>query len=185
MSLGGHETLQRNTIFEGKVVRLYVDQVRLPNGLEVEREVVRHWGAAGMLPLDDDGYVYLVRQYRHATGEDLLEIPAGKLLSGEDPLRCAERELMEEIGFGAEEWVKLDAFYTSPGFSDEMLHLYLARKLRRGTASPEEDEFLEIVHMPLGEALGMVASGDIKDSKTIAGIALGYLFLQGEYTPKN
>jgi ADP-ribose pyrophosphatase len=185
VSPGGHETLQRKTLFEGKVVRLYVDQVRLPNGLEVEREVVRHWGAVGILPLDDDGYVYLVRQYRHATGEDLLEIPAGKLLSGEDPLQCAERELMEEIGYSAEEWVKLNAFYTSPGFSDEMLHLYLARKLRKGTASPEEDEFLEIIHMQFSEALGMVASGDIKDSKTVAGIALGSLFLQGKYIPIN
>jgi ADP-ribose pyrophosphatase len=183
MSRRGHETLESRTIFEGKVVRLYLDRVRLPNGLEVDREVVRHWGAVGMLPLDGDGYVYLVRQYRHATGEDLLEIPAGKLLPDEDPLHCAERELMEEIGYSADEWVKLADFYTSPGFSDEVLHLYMATKLREGTANPEEDEFLEIIHLPLPKALTMVASGEIRDSKTVACLALGTLYLEGGYVP--
>jgi ADP-ribose pyrophosphatase len=180
---GGYETLRSRTVFEGKVVRLYVDHVRLPNGMEAEREVVRHWGAVGMLPLDDEQHVYLVRQYRHATGEDLLEVPAGKLVAGEDPLHCARRELMEEVGFSAEEWVKLSSFYTSPGFSDEVLHLFLATRLRKGEPSPDEDEFLEIVRMPLSEALQMVSSGDIKDSKTVAGIALGALYVQGGYEP--
>jgi ADP-ribose pyrophosphatase len=105
-----HETLQRKTIFEGKVVRLYLDRVRLPNGMEAEREVVLHWGAVGMVALDDEGCVFLVRQYRHATGEYVVEIPAGKLSVGEDPLGCARRELMEEIGYSADAWVKLSAF---------------------------------------------------------------------------
>ena len=183
MNRDQHETYKRKAVFEGKVVRLYLDQVRLPNGRDVEREVVLHWGAVGMLPLDGDDGVYLVRQYRHATGEDLLEIPAGKLLPGEDPLECAKRELMEEIGYSATEWIKLAFFYTSPGFSDEMLHLYLARNLEEGIACPEEDEFLEIVHLPLAEALAMVARGEIKDSKTVAGLALGSLYIQDKYNP--
>ena len=174
MSAGKHERLERKAIFEGKVVRLYVDRVRLPNGVEAEREVVLHWGAVGMVPLDEEENVILVRQYRHAPGEDLVEIPAGKLSAGEEPLQCAQRELMEEIGHRATEWVKLASFYTSPGFSDEMLHLYLARGLR-------EDEFLEVLRLPLSEALSMVARGEIRDSKTVAGLALADLWLRGEY----
>ena len=181
MSHEEHQTLERHTIFEGKVVRLYLDRVRLPNGVVAEREVVGHWGAVGMVPLDDDGQVYLVRQYRHATGEDLLEIPAGKLAPDEDPLECGVRELKEEIGCRAEEWIKLAAFYTSPGFSDEMLYLYLARNLEKGVAKPDEDEFLEILRLPIQDALHLVARGDIKDSKTVAGLALSYLYLKGEY----
>lgn len=183
MSLGDHETLERKTVFEGKIVRLYVDRVRMPNGMEAEREVIRHWGAVGMVPLDKFGNVFLVRQYRHATGEDLLEIPAGKLLPGEDPLECAKRELMEEIGHSAAEWLKLAVFYTSPGFSDEVLHLYLGRSLKEGMAAPEEDEFLEVIQMPLSESLVMVARSEIRDSKTIAGLSLTNLFMTGSYNP--
>ncbi len=175
----GHELLERRTVFEGKVVRLYLDRVRLPNGREAEREVVLHWGAVGMVPVDAEGNVILVRQYRHAPGEVLLEIPAGKLAPGEEPVSCAERELLEEVGIRAGEWVKLASFYTSPGFSDEMLHLYLALDLREGEASPEEDEFLEVERMPLEGALKLVRSGEVRDSKTVAGLALASLFLAG------
>ncbi|MBC7247720.1 MAG: NUDIX hydrolase [Actinobacteria bacterium] len=177
----GHELLRRDTVFEGKVVRLYVDLVRLPNGKEAEREVVLHWGAVGMVPIDAEGRVILVRQYRHAPGEDLLEIPAGKLAEGEDPLDCAVRELKEEIGCEATTWVKLASFYTSPGFSDELLHLYLAEGLVEGEAEPEEDEFLELVRMPLEDALALVSEGGVKDSKTVAGLALAMLHRRGEY----
>jgi ADP-ribose pyrophosphatase len=176
-----HETLERRAIFEGKVLRVYLDRVRLPNGKEAEREVVLHWGAVAMVALDEDGGVFLVRQYRHAPGKDLVEIPAGKLAEGEEPLQCARRELMEEIGYGAVEWTKLASFYTSPGFSDEMLHLYLARDLIPGKAEPDEDEFLEIMHVPLDEAMSMVSRGEIEDSKTIAGLSLAALFLEGKY----
>ncbi len=181
MSGGEHETLKREAVFEGKVLRLYLDRVRLPNGMEAEREVVLHRGAVGMVALDGENRVFLVRQYRHATGRDLVEIPAGKLAPGEDPLDCARRELMEEIGYGAATWTKLAAFFTSPGFSDEMLHLYLARGLRRGEAAPEDDEFLEIMLVPLAQALCMVARGEIEDAKTVAGLALTKLFIEGGY----
>lgn len=181
MNAGGHELLKRETIFEGKVVRLYLDLVRLPDGREAEREVVLHWGAVGMVPIDAEGRVILVRQYRHAPGKDLLEIPAGKLAEGEDPLECAVRELKEEIGCEATRWAKLASFYTSPGFSDEELHLYLAEDLREGDAEPEEDEFLEVVRMSLDGALALVAEGEIRDSKTVAGLALAALHRRGEY----
>jgi ADP-ribose pyrophosphatase len=178
---GEHETLERETIFEGKVVRLYLDRVRLPNGKEAEREVVLHRGAVGMVAVDSEDHVFLVRQYRHAPAEDLVEIPAGKLDGGEEPLACAQRELMEEIGYSAGEWVKLATFYTSPGFSDEVLHLYLARSLQPAKADPDEDEFLEVLRVPLHEALSMVSTGEIRDSKTVAGLALTVLLLRGEY----
>jgi ADP-ribose pyrophosphatase len=181
LSAGGHETLERRTIFEGKVLRLYLDKVRLPNGLEAEREVVLHRGAVAMVALDGDGEVYLVRQYRHAPAADLVEIPAGKLSEGEDPDQCARRELMEEIGYDAGDWIRLASFYTSPGFSDEMLYLYLARELRPAQAEADEDEFLEIMRMPLAEAISMVSKGEIADAKTVAGLALTALFLAGEY----
>lgn len=181
MNGGEHETLERETIFEGKVVRLYLDRVRLPNGKEAEREVVLHRGAVGMVALDRDEHVFLVRQYRHAPAEDLVEIPAGKLDGGEEPLACAQRELMEEIGYSAGEWLELATFYTSPGFSDEVLHLYLARSLQPVQAEPDEDEFLEILRVPLHEALSMVSTGEIRDSKTVAGLALTVLLLRGEY----
>jgi ADP-ribose pyrophosphatase len=183
MSGEKHEILKRKTVFEGKVVSLYVDRVRLPNGREAEREVVLHHGAVGMVAIDEDGGVFLVRQYRHAPGKDLVEIPAGKLAQGEDPLQCAKRELMEEIGYAAGTWTRLASFYTSPGFSDETLHLYLARDLEQGEAAPEEDEFLEIMHAPLEEALSMIERGEIVDSKTIAGLALCALYRQGRYGP--
>lgn len=176
-----HETLERKSIFEGKILHVYVDKVRLPNGREAEREVVLHWGAVGMVALDHDGQVFLVKQYRHATGKNLVEIPAGKLDEGEDPLACARRELREEIGRDADEWVRLAAFYTSPGFSDEVLYLYLARGLREEKAEPDEDEFLEVMRLPLPEALAMISRGEIEDSKTICGLSLAALLSEGIY----
>lgn len=181
MSAGEHRLLERKTIFEGKVVRLFLDRVRLPDGEEAEREVVSHWGAVGVVPLTAEGDVLLVRQYRHATGEDLLEIPAGKLLPGEDPIQCAVRELEEETGMRAERWYRLASFYTSPGFSDEMLHLFMAAELREGVFNPDEGEFLEIVSMSLERGLALVAEGEVKDSKTVAGLALAYLHLHGGF----
>lgn len=182
MSEDRHETLERREIFKGKILSLYVDRVRLPNGVEAEREVVEHRGAVGMVAMENEGDVYLVRQYRHAPGRDLLEIPAGKLDEGEEPLACARRELAEEIGLEAGEWARLASFYTSPGFSDEVLHLYLARGLSPAEAAPDEDEFLEVVRISLREALSLVSGGEIEDAKTIAGLTLAALFLEGGYT---
>ncbi len=174
---GGYRTLSSRALFEGAVVRLFLDRVRQPDGKAVEREVVRHWGAVGVVALDDAGRLYMVKQYRHAPGEVLHEIPAGKLLPGEDPLDCAARELEEEVGAKASRWSPLCSFYTSPGFSDEVLHLYLAEDLTEGEPRPEEDEFLEVYRVDLEEALRMVWRGEVRDSKTIAGIALTFVKL--------
>lgn len=144
IDMNGFETLDSKLVFNGVVVRLFLDHIRQPDGKVVEREVVRHWGAVGIVALDENNNIYMVKQYRHATGEELHEIPAGKLLREEDPLDCAVRELEEEVGAKASDWTFLCRFYTSPGFSDEVLHLYLAEGLTEGEASPEEDEFLEI-----------------------------------------
>ncbi|MHB8779899.1 MAG: NUDIX hydrolase [Candidatus Geothermincolia bacterium] len=167
-----HELIERKSIFGGKVIRVYLDQVRLPDGVVAEREVVEHGGAVGIVPVDEDGTVTLVRQYRHATGESLLEIPAGKLDRGEAPEECAYRELEEEVGLTTGHLRKLSEFYTSPGFSNEVLHLFLAEDLTVTEAAPEDDEFLEVETMPLAEALDLVLRRDIRDSKTVAGIAL-------------
>ncbi len=176
---GGYEALSSRPLFDGVVVRLFLDQVRQPDGKTVEREVVRHWGAVGIVALDADKNIYMVKQYRHAPGEVLHEIPAGKLLPGEDPLDCAVRELEEEVGAKAGRWAFLSSFYTSPGFSDEVLHLYLAEDLEEGESCPEEDEFLEVYKVGLDEALRMIGRGEVRDSKTIAGITLTILKLRG------
>ncbi len=166
----GHRLLKRESIFEGKVVRLYLDKIMLPDGREAEREVVHHWGAVGIVPLVERRELVLVEQYRHAPGESLMEIPAGKLLPGEDPLECAKRELEEEVGMKAGRWGFLCRFYTSPGFSNEMLHLYLAEELYEGDACPDDDEFLKVHKLTLEKAYAMVREGSVRDSKTIVGI---------------
>lgn len=175
--IAGYEKVSSKPLFDGVVVRLFLDEVRQPDGKLVEREVVRHWGAVGIVALDSCDNIYMVKQYRHAPGEVLHEIPAGKLLPGEDPLDCAARELEEEVGAKAERWTFLCSFYTSPGFSDEILHLYLAEGLTEGESCPEEDEFLEVYKVGLDEAIRMIEEGQVRDSKTIAGITLTKLNL--------
>ncbi|HPR39571.1 MAG TPA: NUDIX hydrolase [Oscillospiraceae bacterium] len=160
------EKIASEKIFSGHILDLYVDQVRLPNGGEAVREVVRHKGAAAMLALDRDGGVYLVRQFRYPVGKALLELPAGKLEAGEEPLACAKRELLEECGLSAETWIPMGGVWSSPGFCDERLWLFAAKGLSVLGAHPDDDEFLDLVKIPLDEAIGMVLSGEIEDSKS-------------------
>ena len=166
------KTLESRRIFEGRVIKVRVDRVSLPGGQESEREIVEHLGAVAMVPVDARGRVYLVRQYRKPMEKMLLEIPAGKLEPGENPLECARRELTEEIGFFPGKIDKLTFYYSSPGFSNEGIHLYLATELVRQDTPGEEDEFLEVLTMPLTEALDMVMSGEIEDGKTISGLLM-------------
>lgn len=166
------KTLESRSIFEGKVIKVRVDRVRLHGGQVSEREIVEHLGAVAVVPVDENGMVYLVRQYRKPLEKMLLEIPAGKLEQGEDPLECARRELTEEIGFFPGMIRKLTFYYSSPGFSNEGIHLYLATNLIRQDTPGEEGEFLEVLSMPLAEALAMVMSQDIEDGKTIAGLLM-------------
>jgi ADP-ribose pyrophosphatase len=158
------------TVYKGRVVTLNLETVILPNGVSVELEVVRHPGAAAIVPLKDDHTVILIRQYRLAADGYIYEIPAGKLHPGENPAHCATRELEEEIGYRAGRLDKIATFFTAPGFTDEVMHLYVARDLARGTQALDSDEVLEIVEMPLEKAMTYIRDGTIRDAKTIIGL---------------
>jgi len=162
-------------IYRGRVVNLVVDTVTLPNGITLDLEVIRHPGAAAVVPLTDSGAVLLIRQYRHAAGGYIYEIPAGKLDPGEDPHRCAARELEEEVGRRASSLEPLVTFFTTPGFTDEVIHVFLATGLAPGIQKLDHDEVLEVVEMSLVEAIARIADGTIKDGKTIIGLQTAYL----------
>ena len=164
------ELISSRRIYEGRVVGLRVDRVRLPSGQLTEREIVEHAGAVGVVAVDDDGHVLLVRQFRSSIGTMLLEIPAGTLAEGEDVRACAFRELREETGYLAQEMEHLYAFFSSPGFSNERIWLFLATGLSLGAQKLEADEIIEVVELPLERALDMVAAGEICDGKTILGL---------------
>jgi ADP-ribose pyrophosphatase len=138
-------------------------------------EVVRHPGAAAVVPLKDDGTVVLIRQFRHAAGGFIYEIPAGKLHPGEDPLACAARELEEEIGYKAGKLELLSSIFTAPGFTDEVIHIYKATGLTIGRQQLDRDEVLEVIEMPLLEAMRMIETGAIRDAKSIVGLYTVYL----------
>jgi len=165
-------TIESTEAFSGRLVKLRVDKVRLPDGRETTREVVVHRGAIAVVPLIDHDKVVMVRQYRQAAGEVLMEIPAGTLEVGEDPLICAERELHEEIGYRANKLTLMFRSYLAPGYSSEMLHTFLAEDLVNIGVERDADEFMEIVEIALEDAVGMIRSGEIKDAKTICGILM-------------
>ena len=159
-------------IHDGKIVHLYVDTLQLPNGNTTRRETVRHSGAVAIVPLDGDGSVVLVRQYRHAAGRALLEIPAGTLNQGEDPDQCAIRELQEETGYKPGKLQKIGGIFVAPGYSTEFIHLYLATDLTVSRLAMDVDEFIEVQHVPLPDVLNRIRSGDIPDAKTICAVFL-------------
>ena len=163
-------------IYQGKVISLDYDLVTLPNGKEAFREVVRHPGAVAVVPIAADGKVILVRQYRHAVGKVLLEIPAGKLAAGEDIEECARRELTEETGFTAKRLRKLTSIYTAPGFADEVIHIYAAEELTGGTPCPDEDEFLKAEAYTKEEIRELIQKEFICDAKSLVGLALAGIF---------
>jgi ADP-ribose pyrophosphatase len=162
-------------IYTGRVITVNVDTVTLPNGLTVDLEVVRHPGAAAVVPLKDDGMVILIRQFRHAAGGFIYEIPAGKLDPGEDPRVCAARELEEEVGYRAGRLDLLSSIFTAPGFTDEVIHIYKATELTIGRQQLDRDEVLEAIEMPLVEAIRMIEAGAIRDAKSIVGLQAVYL----------
>lgn len=176
----GEKTLHSRVVYRGKILNLRVDRVLLPSGAEGWREVVEHAGAVAVVALTEEGEVVMVRQYRYPVGKTLLEIPAGKLEEGEDPLQCAQRELAEETGHTARRWEPLLSFYSSPGFCSEKMHLFLARELERAACSPDEDEFLQVVRVPLEEALGLLWGGEICDAKSAAGLLAASWYLARE-----
>jgi len=162
-------------VYRGKVVTLNIETVRLPNGATVELEIVRHPGAAAVVPMKDDDTVILIRQFRHAADGFIYEIPAGKLHPGEDPQLCAARELEEEIGYRAGSLELLTSMFTAPGFADEVIHVYLGTGLAAGAQRLDPDEVLEIVEMPLEKAMALITDGTIRDGKTIIGLQLVHM----------
>ena len=162
--------ISSESLYQGKIINLRRDVVRLENGGEALREVIEHPGGVGILPLDHDGMVYMVRQYRHGARGVELEIPAGKLNYGEDALECGKRELREETGAVAEKYTFLGELYPSPGYVGEIIYMYMAENLAFGDTDPDEDEFVETVKIPFDKALEMVMNGEIKDAKTQAAI---------------
>ena len=169
------------SVFEGKLVKVHKLDVTLPSGKPALREVVRHPGASAIVPVDENGMVTMVKQFRAAVGQVLLEIPAGKLdYKGEDRLEAARRELREETGFTAANWVHLTDITTTPGFCDELISIYLATGLTSGQTDPDEDEFLNIEKKPLAELTAMAMRGEIGDSKTLVGLLMAERYLRGE-----
>lgn len=164
--------LESKMIYRGRVVSLRVDKVQMPDGKIAEREVVEHRGAVAIVPLLNSETVLLIRQYRQAVGEVLLEIPAGTLESGELPDACASRELEEETGYRADRLKRLFSQYLAPGYSQEVLHVYLAEELKQTTQQTEEDEHLELAPFPLDAVPALIEQGEIKDAKTIAGLLM-------------
>ena len=161
------DTLQTKTIYEGRIFRVEQALVKLPDGKVTCRDVVNHPGAVAILAWPTSHDILLVQQLRYATGEQLWEIPAGKLEPGEKPAACAARELSEETGFWPQQLEHIHSFYTSPGFSSELLHLFNASNLSPAQGTTDADEFLESRKIPLTKALGMLNQGKIKDAKTI------------------
>lgn len=163
-------TVDSRTVYRGRLLHVLEDAVRLPDGKTSAREYIRHPGAVMVVPLTEGGSVVLVRQFRYPLKRHFIEIPAGKMEQGEDPLDTARRELREECGVDAASWEHLATVRPCIGYSDERIELYLARRLSRVAGGPDEGEFLEILEVPLGEALQWVREGTITDAKSIIGL---------------
>jgi ADP-ribose pyrophosphatase len=164
--------LSSQSIYQGKVVRLFVDEVQLPNGKQSKKEVIRHGGAVAIVPIDSEGRLLLVKQYRYAAGRALLEVPAGTLEVGEDPDWCAIRELQEETGYKPGQLTKLGGIFVAPGYTSEFIHLYMAQDLTEARLEADDDEFIEVHRLSLAEALAQITEGKIADAKSICAILL-------------
>lgn len=166
----GARRIGRKEVYKGKIFTIVQDEIQFDDGSVAQWDLVVHNGASAVVPVTANKQVILVKQYRNAKDGYVLEIPAGKLEEDEDPLVCAKRELEEEIGFKAGKITKICSMFTAVGFSDERLHLYMAEELQPGKQNFDEDEYIEVVAYPIDEAVEMIFSGEICDSKTIAGL---------------
>jgi ADP-ribose pyrophosphatase len=162
------ELLESEIVYPGRAFTIRRDALRLPDGRETRLDIVEHFGSVVILPVDADGNLLFVRQYRHAAGLDLLELPAGMLNEGEAPEACARREVREETGMAAGNLEELGGFYLAPGYSTEYMHVYLATNLHPDPLEADADEFLTVERLPLAKALASAARGEIPDAKSLA-----------------
>ena len=168
-----HESI---TVHQGRVFTLHRDRITLPNGVATTLDVIRHPGAAAIVPLTDKGHVLLIHQYRYAIDDHIWEIPAGTMEPGESPLACAQRELAEEIGISAQSWHKLGAIAPLPAYSDETIHLFRGQDLQPAEQHLDPDEILDIQEFRFEETLEMIRTGLIRDAKTISGLMMAHAF---------
>jgi len=166
------EFLRSETLLKGRAFLIRRDYLKTPDGRETKFDIIEHGGSVIIVPVDKDGNLLFVRQYRHAAGMDLLELPAGTLEDGEDPALCAAREIREETGFAAEKIEKIGDFYLAPGYSTEFMHVYLAQKLRHDPLEADDDEFLSVETIPFAEAIQMAERGEMPDAKSLAALFL-------------
>ena len=167
-------------VYKGRIIDVYKDTVTLPNGNTIALDLVKHPGAVAIVPILDDGRVVMIRQYRYAAGGYIYEIPAGKLEPNEDPFTCAKRELLEEIGYKTKDLKKLTAILTTPGFSNEKIHLYLATGLTKDKTDHQKDEVIEVVYFNKNEVENMITCGEIVDAKTIVGLYTAFNSLKSQ-----
>jgi len=166
------EVINRNTIYHGRAFNLRRDEVRMQNQNTVYLDIIEHIGAVTILPLDNDGRILFIRQYRHATGKELLELPAGTLDPAELPENCALRELREETGYAAGKLIKIGEFFLAPGYSTEYMHVYLASDLRPDPLPGDEDEFISLEPIPIKQAYDMALNGGLQDGKSLAALLI-------------
>lgn len=174
------KTIKTQDIYKGNIIKVQNLTVSLPTGKEATRDIVLHPGASVVIPLNENGELYLVEQFRKPLDMTTLELPAGKLDSkDEDPRLCAERELMEETGLRAGKLEHLISIHTTPGFCNEVLHMYLATELAQGECCPDEDEFLSVKKIPVSDLVNMILEHKITDAKTIIGVLMAERMLRG------
>ena len=174
------KTVKTETVFKGHIIDVRVDTVEFPNGKQAYRDIVDHPGGVGVLAITDDNKILIVKQFRKPIEKAIYEIPAGKLDRGEEPLKCGIRELEEETGYKAKEFISLGYMYPTPGFANEVTHLYMAKGLYKGVAHPDEDEYLDIEAFGFDEMHDMIMKNEINDAKTVMAFFKGTELLKNE-----
>ncbi len=172
------ELIQQEIVYAGRAFTVRRDHLRTPREHLVKYDIIEHVGSVILVPVDVDGNLHFVRQYRHAAQLELLELPAGTLEVGEDPAECANRELREEIGMSAASITEIGSFYLAPGYSTELMHVYLAKDLKHDPLEADADEYLDVVHIPLAEAYRMAAAAALLDAKSLAALLLAKEYLK-------